>query len=82
MTMIKKFQVKNRHALLQVINNQTELYKFIVDNYQLENIQIECEDVFTTITIPKNTKTLNNILQTFVLKEEYEYADKTKRLII
>lgn len=79
--MTKILDITSEKEFLQYIQNKTDVYKYIIDNYVKKEITIEIPYIYSVINIKKNKKDLNRMLEYFIKKEEYEYAEKTKKLI-
>jgi hypothetical protein len=77
--MKKEFIIKDKETFIELIEDKTELYKFIIDNYK-HDINIKIPEIYSIIVIEKNKELIEDAFKHFVKCEEYEYADKMKKL--
>jgi len=74
------YLITDRNHFLSVLENKCELYKHCIDNYS-EKVKIEIPIVFSSILLTMNQKNIKLMFDYFVKHEEYEYAERVKKLI-
>jgi protein-arginine kinase activator protein McsA len=73
--------VTSEKSFLKYLEDKTPIYKFVIDNYHSKEISLRIPYIYSKINIKKNPKDLKGLLKYFIDREEYEYADKVKKLI-
>jgi len=77
--MKKEYIVQNKETFIELIEDKTELYKFVIDNHK-HDINIKIPEIYTLIEIKMSEELINEAFDHFIKCEEYEYANKIKKL--